>query len=93
MMVDSLLTMITNSFKIPFIQKLGNIFIFHFFHFCTEIYYFFWKYQQNSKMTKTSETKVHLFNANADIKTRFTSFKKVHSKMKNIHKQKQKDRP
>ena len=91
--VDSLLTMITNSFKIPFIQKLENIFfIFHSF-FAQKFIFLFWKYQQNLEMTKTFETKVYLFHANADIKIIFTSFNKVHSKMKNIHKQKQKERP
>ena len=44
-------------------------------------------------MTKVSETQVHSFHAHVDIKVVFTSFEKVHSKMKNIHKQKQKDRP
>ena len=71
-MVDLLLTMITNSFKIPFIQKPENILIFHSF-LCTEIYSIYFM-----QMIKISETEVHLFYANADIKIMFTSFKKVH---------------
>ena len=43
-------------------------------------------------MTKTSDTQVHLFHANADIKRMFTSFKSAF-KNESIHEQKQRDRP
>ena len=43
-------------------------------------------------MTKTSDTQVHLFHANADIKKMFTSFKSA-LKNESIHEQKQKDCP
>ena len=60
--IDSLLTMITNSFKDPFIQKLGNIFI-----FCTEIYSLL-KTLDKIKVTDASKTQVYLFHAHVDIK-------------------------
>ena len=50
--------------------------------FALKFIFLFWKYRQNSKMTKTFETKVYLFHANTDIKTRFTFFKQCTQKMK-----------
>ena len=84
--------MITNSFKDLIYSKTWKYFHFSPF-FALKFIPLFWKYEQNSNTIKMSETKVQIFYANANIKIIFTSFKKVHSKMKNIHKQKQKDRP
>ena len=89
--MDSLLTMITNSFKSPVIQKLENIFYFFIFIFCTKAYSLF-KNISKIKMTKISGTQIHLFHANADIKRMFTSFKSAF-KNGSIHEQKQKDQP
>ena len=78
--------MITNPFEIPVIQNLKT-----FSFFGIEIYSLFRNINkiQNDKMF---ETQVHLFHAYADIKARFTSFKSAF-RNKNIHEQKQGDRP
>ena len=63
---DSLLTMITNSFNILFIQNLETFLFFHFF--CNEIYSPFLKVSTKFTMTKIFETQVPSFHAYADIK-------------------------
>ena len=88
---DSLLTMITNSFKDPFIQKLENIFIFFIFIFCTEIYSLL-KTSTNIRVIDASKIQVCLFHAHADIEGRFTSFKSA-LRNESIHEQKRGDRP
>ena len=69
--------MITNPFEILVTQNLET---FSFFIFLA------------LKFIPSLETQVHLFYAHADIKARFTSFKSAF-KNKNIHEQKQGDRP
>ena len=73
--IDSLLTMITNSFKNLLIQKLGNIFYYFSFSFSALKLILSLKNISKIKMTKTSDTQVHLFHANVNIKRLFTSFK------------------
>ena len=83
--------MIINPFEILVIQNLETFSFFHFSFFGIEIYSLFRNINkiQNDKMF---ETQVHLFHAYADIKARFTSFKSAF-RNKNIHEQKQGDRP
>ena len=89
--MDSLLTMITNSSRVPLFKNLETFFYFFIFIFCTKAYSLF-KNISKIKMTKTSDTQVHLFHANADIKRMFTSFKSAF-KNGSICEQKQRDRP
>ena len=91
-MVNSLLTMIINSFKDSFYSKTWKHFHFLFFIFFALKFIPSLKTLAKFRMIKTSKTQVHLFHAHADIKARFTSFKSAF-KNKNIHEQKQGDRP
>ena len=75
---DWLLTMITNHFEIPVVQNLETFSFFLFLHWLYDhkIYPFFFKTSAKFRTTKMSETQVHSFHANANIKVKFTSLEK-----------------
>ena len=74
--MDSLPTVITNSFRIPVVQKFENIFTHIFIFSCTRIYSLF---ISNNKIhdDKMRLKQVYSFHTNADIKVKFTFFKSV----------------
>ena len=74
--MDSLLTMVTNSFEDPIIKNLKTFFII----FCTDfmIMKFILLFRNISKIhnNKRRPKQVYSFHANADINAKFTFFKK-----------------
>ena len=79
--MGSLPTVITNSFRIPVVQKFENIFTHIFIFSCTGIYSLF---ISNNKIhdDKRRLKQVYLFHANANIKAKFNIFQEVHPQMK-----------
>ena len=72
-----LLTMITNHFEIPVVQNLKTFSFFALTLWSQNLFPFFLKkISTKFRTTKMSETQVHSFHANADIKEKFTSFEK-----------------
>ena len=84
-------TMIINSFKIPVIKTWK-----HFHHF---LFFFHWSFipsletSARFRMTKNVKQKPFYFMQMLDIKMMFTSFKKVHSKMKTFINKRKKNAP
>ena len=77
--MGSLPTVITNSFRTPVVQKLENIFNHIFFFFCIGIYSFL---EAWTKFTMTKRVQNKSIHANANIKAKFTFFKKYIHKWK-----------
>ena len=74
--MDSLLTMVTNSFENPIIQKkLDTFFIIIFLVTLWNLFPFL-EISAKFIMSKVSETQVHSFHAHIDIKEVFTFLKK-----------------
>ena len=63
------------SFWNPRCSKLGNIFIFFALTLWSQNLFSLLEILAKFRTTKMSETQVHLFHANADIKAKFTYFK------------------
>ena len=78
---DSLLTIITNSFKNPVIQKLGNIFLLFFIFIFYDEAYFLFKNISKIKITKNLTHKSIYFMQMLTSKE-CLHFSKVHSEMK-----------
>ena len=74
--MDSLLTMITNSFENPIIQKNLETFFYH--NFLVTLWNLFPFLEISAKfiMTKVSKTQIHSFHANDDIKAVLTFLRK-----------------
>ena len=86
--IDLLPTVITNSFKI---KHLKNIFIFFLRWFYDHEIYSFLETSARFIMTKVSETQVHSFHTQTDIKAMFTFLKKhIHEWKHSWSKDKQK---
>ena len=75
-------TVITNSFRIPVVQKFENIFS-HIFSFPFALgFILFLLVSTKFMMTKNVQNKVYSFHANVDIKVKFTFLKKCIRKWK-----------
>ena len=91
--MSSLPTVITNSFKIPVVQKFENIFTHIFLSFPFALgFILFLEVSAKFMMTKISETQVHSFHAHVDIK-HCLHISKVHLEMKELMNKSKKTAP